>query len=242
MVKIAYDAGHGKNTPGKRTPDGEREWMFNDILLKGFESEIKKYEGVELLRTDDTTGKNDIPLKNRTDSANAWGADYYISFHHNANTGTWGNWSGVEAFVQKGGNPKSKQLADSVLLALVKGYGLTNRGVKESNLHITRETKMPAILIEGGFMDSVIDIKVLRNSEKLKNSGKLIAQAVANHLKLQLKERTPVDKPQVVSEWAKESFEWAKKEGIIDGTRPKDTLTREEFAVTLKRLFDKLNK
>lgn len=41
------------------------------------------------------------------------------------------------------------------------------------------------------------------------------------------------------SAWAKEAWDWAKKEGLLDGTRPKDTLTREEFAVVLKRLVEK---
>lgn len=41
------------------------------------------------------------------------------------------------------------------------------------------------------------------------------------------------------SAWAKEAWEWAKKEGLLDGTRPKDNLTREEFAVVLKRLADR---
>jgi len=41
------------------------------------------------------------------------------------------------------------------------------------------------------------------------------------------------------SAWAKEAWEWAKKEGLLDGTRPKDNLTREELAVVLKRLADK---
>lgn len=41
------------------------------------------------------------------------------------------------------------------------------------------------------------------------------------------------------SSWAKEAWEWAKKEGLLDGTRPKDPLTREEFAVVLKRLVEK---
>ena len=41
------------------------------------------------------------------------------------------------------------------------------------------------------------------------------------------------------SAWAKEAWEWGKKEKLLDGTRPKDTLTREEFAVVLKRLVEK---
>jgi len=43
------------------------------------------------------------------------------------------------------------------------------------------------------------------------------------------------DKP---SNWAQEAWEWAKKEGLLDGTRPKDNLTREEFAVVLKKVVD----
>ena len=39
--------------------------------------------------------------------------------------------------------------------------------------------------------------------------------------------------------WAKEAWDWAKKENWMDGTRPKDNLTREEFAVVLKKLVDK---
>ena len=42
------------------------------------------------------------------------------------------------------------------------------------------------------------------------------------------------------SSWAKEAWEWAKKEGFLDGTRPKDPVTREELAVVLQRLVKKL--
>ena len=38
------------------------------------------------------------------------------------------------------------------------------------------------------------------------------------------------------SPWAKNAWDWAKKEGLLDGTRPKDNLTREEFAVVLQKV------
>ena len=186
MVKIAWCAGHGLNTAGKQTPDGEKEWKFNDIVGVAFQNELKKYQNVELKRMDDPTGKSDVDLKNRTDNANKWGADYYISFHHNANTSRWGTWTGVETFTYKNPQSKSIALAKAIHPALVKGYGLKDRGIKQGNLHIVRETKMPAILVEGGFMDSTIDIKVLRDSNKLKNAGVLIAKALASHLGLKL--------------------------------------------------------
>lgn len=63
-------------------------------------------------------------------------------------------------------------------------------------------------------------------------------QAVQRELD-KLKGGTTVAEKNVPSSWAKEAWEWAKKEKLLDGTRPKDTLTREEFAVVLKRLADK---
>ena len=179
MIKVAYDAGHGFNTPGKRTPDGEREWTFNDIVARAFALELSKYEGVASKRFDDPTGKTDVPLKTRTDGANSWGASYFISFHKNANTGKWGSWTGVETFIYTGNQPKSLALAKAIHPALVEAYGLRDRGIKQANLHIVRETKMPAILVEGPFMDSSIDIHKLRDRNTLENAGKKIAQAFA---------------------------------------------------------------
>ena len=80
--KIAACAGHGFYTPGKRTPDDEREWTFNDKVLRAFQNEINRYEDVEFKRFDDPSGKTDVPLGTRTKGANNWGADLYLSFHH----------------------------------------------------------------------------------------------------------------------------------------------------------------
>ena len=182
-MKIFYGAGHGKHTAGKRSPDGEREWTFNNEVALGFAKEMKKYPNVTLQRTDDSTGKRDVPLQERTNKANKANADFYISFHHNANTNHWGNWTGVETYFYKT-STKGRELAKAIQAAIVKGYELKDRGIKTANLHITRETKMPAILVEGGFMDSTIDIKKLRDKNILRGAGKLVAQAVATYYKL----------------------------------------------------------
>lgn len=54
-----------------------------------------------------------------------------------------------------------------------------------------------------------------------------------------LKEEKGVDKDKP-SSWAKEAWEWAKKEGYLDGTRPKDPITREEMVIVIERLVKKL--
>ncbi len=42
------------------------------------------------------------------------------------------------------------------------------------------------------------------------------------------------------SKWAEKEWAWAQKEGYLDGTRPKDPITREEMAIVLKRLVDRV--
>lgn len=184
MVKIALDAGHGLQTAGKQTPDGEKEWIFNNTVLLAALSKLEMCEKVELLRVDDPTGKTDIPLKTRTDHANAWKADVYLSFHHNANTGVWGDWGGVETYICEGIVTKAKDLALLIQPKLVRAMGLRDRGVRKKNLHVLRETKMPAVLIEGGFMDSRTDIQALRNPQRLKAQGEAIADAIIDYYKL----------------------------------------------------------
>ena len=227
MIKVGYCAGHGYNTPGKRTPNDEREWTFNDIVARAFANELSQYEGITSKRFDDPTGKRDVPLQERTDNANRWGAQYYISFHHNALGAKWGNHTGVETFVYIGNkNTVSGKLAAAIHPALVKAYGLKDRGIKEGNLHIVRETKMPAILIEGGFMDSTIDIVKLRNRNVLENAGRMIAQALATYLKLKKPSQPsiPVEKEEESNvflnktgrEEIRSLLKKARSEGIID--------------------------
>lgn len=187
MPKIAYDAGHGRNTTGKRSPDGEREWFFNDKAARAFAEKMNQYQHVELLRLDDPTGVRDVPLIARTNKANAWGADVLISFHHNALTGVWGTHTGIETYTYPQSNDASKQIQRLLHPRVVVAMGLRDRGMKEANFHVLRESNMPSVLIEGGFMDSTIDIKALRDDDKLRAQGEAVAHAMVDYFHLQRK-------------------------------------------------------
>lgn len=189
MVKIVIDAGHGFDTPGKRSPANEREWLFNDKVVRATIAKLQTYEGVEILRVDDPTGKTDVPLKIRTNKANEWKADVYVSIHHNALTEEWGEHSGIETYTmnQSKANPKSKEIAAAVHPRIVKAMGIRDRGIKQANFHVLRETAMPAILTEGGFMDSIVDIIKLRDEQYLKAEGEAIAEGLAAYINLKPK-------------------------------------------------------
>lgn len=197
---ITYDMGHGKYTSGKRSPAGEREWNFNKMYADGFVAQMSLYD-VKLVCVSDTSGETDTPLSTRTNKANSLGSKFHISFHCNANTAKWGTWGGVETHVYEKCSTSSEayRIAQKIQTALVNSSGLRNRGVKKSDLHITRETKMTAVLVENGFMDSTIDIKVLRDANKMKAIGRAIADAVANFYGLKRKgnatQPTPAPKP-----------------------------------------------
>lgn len=188
MVKIAVSRGHGGFgvTPGKRSPAGEYEWNFNDKVADAFEAEIQKYQNVQLLRVSDPSGRTDTPLLTRTNRANNWRAGLYVAFHHNANTGRWGSWSGSEVWVRPNA-PQAASLARMVAPAVSKAMNIQNRGVKAGNLHEVREPNQLAILIEGGFMDSRIDITAMRRNDMLAAQGRAVATQVAKYFKLKLK-------------------------------------------------------
>ncbi len=206
VLKVALSAGHGYHTPGKRTPDGEREWSFNDKVTRALHERLLQYDGVQVLRLDDPIGKVDVSLTVRSNKANEWGADIYIATHHNAYQGRWGTHTGTESFTyngdwggKKANNPKELELAKALNDAIVAAYGLRNRGLKKENFHEVREPKMLAVLTEGGYMDSSIDIKIMRDDNKLRQSGINQADAIAKSYGLKLKGSQEVKKPTTTS-------------------------------------------
>ena len=251
MVKIAWGAGHGLHTPGKRTPNDEREWSFNNkVVLAGMLYLATRYEGVQQLRVDDPSGRIDTPLAARTNQANYFKADLYVSCHHNATAGVWGDHGGVETFTHPQSSTASKDIAAIIHPKVVKAMGLADRGLKTANYHDLRESDMPAVLVEGGFMDSRIDIKKMRDDKVLKAQGEAIGKGIAEYFGLKLKGTSkPTEVKGVVKvEYKKDASagkslikgqEFIVKKDLSDGTYPERPLTRAEFWETLRR-YDEL--
>lgn len=166
--RIALTAGHYKYTEGKRClksldPKETREWVLNDRIADKIEKMLSQYEGYELIRTDDTTGEKNITLTARTNAANNFKADFYLSIHHNAGING-GKGGGISAHVYTSPSAKSLEWQKELYDALIKKTGLKgNRATPlvKQNLHECRETKMPSVLLELGFMDSATDVPII---------------------------------------------------------------------------------
>ncbi len=168
MFKLALNAGHHKHTSGKRChtgidPDQTREWILNDRICDKIEKILSEYEGIEVLRIDDATGETDVSLSNRSAKANAWGADFYLSIHHNA-AGKLFSGGGIVAYVYTSPTEEERIWQKELYNAAVTAtglYGNRSSPLAKKNLHEVRETKMPAVLMECGFMDSTVDCPII---------------------------------------------------------------------------------
>ena len=168
MFKLALNAGHYLNTAGKRClkaldKNETREWTLNDRICDKIEQKLKAYDGYSLLRIDDTTGSTDVSLSDRVTKANSWGANLYLSIHHNAgiNGGTGG---GVVAYTYTKVDDTTKAWQKDLYNAIIKHSGLKgNRAnpLASANLYECRKTTMPCVLLECGFMDSKTDVPVI---------------------------------------------------------------------------------
>ena len=195
--KIALTAGHYMGTPGKRClkkldPNETREWWLNDRIADKIEKLLQGYTGWELIRTDDTTGKKDIGLTARTNAANNFKADFYLSIHHNAGVNG-GKGGGIVAFVYTKAQAASLEWQKELYNALIDATGLKgNRSnpMPKSNLHEVRETKMPAVLLELGFMDSQTDVPVILSEEYADKCAEAIVSVLVKRGKL---EKKPVE-------------------------------------------------
>ena len=241
----------GKRTPvlpnGLKSETGNfmHENEFNRAVVANLDIILKRcgFRTLLVAPTDE-----DVPLKTRTDLANAKKADAFISIHANAFDGKFdGNDpEGIETFHYPS-STNGKRLATLVHNHLIKGTKQKNRGVKSANLHVLRETKMVAILVEAGFMDNLYEAKLLLSDSFREEVATEIAKGICEYFnvpyvpKKEVIQMPNISKPgnNVPSSWAQESWNWAKQVGLLDGTRPKDPITREEMAVVLKRLVDK---
>ena len=174
---VALDAGHGIDTypPDKGVPTMP-EFEFNSRVVELAKPMIEGL-GHKVLLTQPLNG-TDVPLHQRTSKANREGVDILLSFHADANTNT--NARGHWAFYWHT-STQGKRLADIWSNALSETTGTRHRGNQPSrrghwtNFHMVRETNMPAVLMEHGFMTNPQDLKLLK-SESFRH---LCAEAAA---------------------------------------------------------------
>lgn len=153
---VVIDAGHGGYDDGATGPSGTREKDITLSIALKLSVQLKSAGyAVLLTRSDDTY----VSLPDRSLTANNANASIFVSIH--CNSSEYHNGHGTEVYTEPArSNPVYKQQEESRALAgfvqseLTKALGLTDRGIKEKDLAVCRETNLPAILIETAFIDN----------------------------------------------------------------------------------------
>ncbi len=113
---------------------------------------------------------NATSLSTRVNEANSWGADVFISLHTNAAENT--RASGSEALVYSPSSTVARELSEDILEELALTTGLRDRGiVYRPGLYVLRRTRMPATVIEMGFISNLYDAELMAYSPDLFAEG-----------------------------------------------------------------------
>lgn len=200
--KIGIDPGHGGTDPGAIGPTGVQEKFVNLDISKRLQS-ILVSAGMDVVmtRNDDAT----VSLTNRTALLNQAAADYAISIHCNAASESSANY--IATYIQAQGG-EAEKLAQSIQSHLAGSVGWKDGGVREQNLHMTRETHMPAVLCECGFISNPIQEAALNSA----STRAALAEAIANGITMFLFNK---EVPQNMETWKKDIMDQAAAAGLI---------------------------
>ena len=185
-IKIYIDQGHNPSAPNTGAEgNGLREQDITyevGILLADLLRQNGNFE-VRLSRPTPQTqlgNSNASSLRVRVNDANSWGADYFVSIHTNASTQPSANGTEVLVYSQPS---TSSNLAEDILREVTEITGLNSRGVKSRpGLYVLRKTRMPAVLVELGFISNPQEAALMSSNPSLFARG--IYNGVLNYFNL----------------------------------------------------------
>ena len=182
---IVIDAGHGGDDVGtsSSTSPKYQEKSLNlstSLFLKDYLQ--KMGYSVEMTRSNDTF----IPLATRSLIANNFNPRLFVSVHYNAALSE--QPEGIEVFyfssdADKDRTCQSKKLGETVLGRIIQKTKAKSRGLKHGNLSVIRETNMPAILVEGGFMTNKSEMEKIKDPAYIKQLAYGIALGIDDYIK-----------------------------------------------------------
>lgn len=183
-MKIFIDPGHGGPDPGAVGNGVIEEYVNLNVSLALAELLRDAGYDVRLYRT--TSDENVLPnknedLRNRAAVANQWGADYFISIH--TNSSPLPEAQGVEAYVYRLGG-RAEQLGQSIVDSVSQELGSRNRGVMRANFAVLRRTRMPAVLVELGYLTNATEALNLNSPAWQRAVAAAIFQGIVNDVGL----------------------------------------------------------
>lgn len=186
MTKLVeWDGGHGGRDPGSSGNGVVEKDVALQVATEAAKRLERDYEGVKCLLT--RSSDVYLSLEERTNKANAAGADLFISIHCNAGGGKGGFESFTYSGTQDAATAAFQAALHTEIMKQLQPFGVIDRGQKKKDLHVCRETKMPAVLTENLFTDVTADAARLKRPEVIEAIVSGHVSGVAKYLKLKPK-------------------------------------------------------
>ncbi len=167
---VILDPGHGGQDVGTQSISKPRyqEKSLNLVTAQFVKGYLEQF-GYQVLMTREKDVF--ISLEKRAQFANQYPSALFVSLHYNAAPSA--EAKGVEVFfydskADKERTLQSKRLASAVLKHVLKQTKAKSRGVKHGNFLVIRETTLPAVLVEGGFVTNEEELNRLKDPQYLK--------------------------------------------------------------------------
>lgn len=177
--KVVIDPGHGGKDMGATGTSGLYEKDFTLSLSKKVKEILEKEEKIKVYMTREDDNFISTVDKYRPKFANELDADLYISIH--GNTFEDSNVSGAESFYY---HKESKTFAEIMHENVVSSTGFNDRGVKKGDLFVVRDTDMPSVLLEIGYLTNPQEEQKMLNNEFQYSVAESICDGVKAYLKL----------------------------------------------------------
>lgn len=173
---IVLDPGHGGSDTGALSMTGQPEKWYTLEVAKRVERLLQaRGARVVMTRSSDKT----VPLAARPEIANSSSANLFVSFHFDSSDEN-NVASGYTCYFYHSGD--SKHLAESVNQQM-KNLPLSSRGVEFGNFLVIRDNSVPAILIEGGYINTKKDFNQIQKPAYQKKLAKDVVDGIANYFK-----------------------------------------------------------
>ncbi|KFM95958.1 N-acetylmuramoyl-L-alanine amidase [Paenibacillus macerans] len=175
---VVIDAGHGGGQPGATSVTKRQEKDFTLAVALKVQALLEQEPGLDLIMTRDSDVT--LSLQDRVKIANDAGADVFVSIHGNSIDPP-ANPSGSETYYTR---EESIPLANVMHRHLVQATGLADRKVRYSSLHVTRETTMPAVLLEVGYLSNKNDESLMYGEEFQQRVAEGVVAGIKEYLGL----------------------------------------------------------
>ncbi|RRJ66249.1 AMIN domain-containing protein [Paenibacillus oralis] len=175
---VVIDAGHGGTQPGATSITKRQEKDFTLAVALKVQALLEQETEFDFVMTRDSDVT--LSLQDRVKIANDIGADVFVSIHGNSIDPP-ANPSGSETYYTR---EESIPLANVMHSHLVQATGLADRKVRYSSLHVTRETTMPAVLLEVGYLSNKNDESLMYTEELQQRVAEGIVAGIKEYLGL----------------------------------------------------------